>query len=185
MRDELQELSDFEPNQQEDVNYDELLEQAKEIKSYLDPTKYLSEVGDSLDKQQAITVAKDLNDQLMQEVVNNELQIEKLRTEHPEAEKHEFNKDAFQVSKLTKSGCLEFLKDNDVEIDSWINDADDNEKVKKILKIWFTLSQTYNKEDWCQFPKVLDDEAFYQGAKDVLLREAEMLGNQLFESNVV
>jgi hypothetical protein len=72
------------------------------------------------------------------------------------------------------------LKENEVEIDTWINEADENEKVKKILKIWFTLSSTYNKEEWCSFPMILDDEAFYAGAKEVLLREAEQLGKIYF-----
>lgn len=112
----------------------------------------------------------------MQEVIKNEEQIESLRTSNPNAEKHEFNRDNFQLSKHTKSACIEFLKENDVEIDSWINDADDNEMVKRILKLWFTLSSSYNKEDWCSFPKILDNDNFYQGAKDILLREAESLG---------
>jgi hypothetical protein len=118
-----------------------------------------------LDKQSALELVKDLNDKLMQEVIKNEEQIENIRNGTPEAEKHEFNKDNFSLSKHTKSACIEFLKETDIEIDSWINDADDNDKVKKILKIWFTLSATYNKEEWCQFPKILDDEAFYAGAK--------------------
>lgn len=109
----------------------------------------------------------------MTEVMKNEEDIEAVRSSNSEAEKHEFNRDAFSLSKHTKSACIEFLKENEVDIDSWINDADDNEKVKKILKIWFTLSSSYNKEEWCSFPKILDDATFYAGAKDVLLREAE------------
>jgi len=64
------------------------------------------------------------------------------------------------------------LKENEIEIDSWIEDANDNEKVKKILKIWFTLISSYNNQDWCKFPKILDDEVFYNGAKEILLNEA-------------
>lgn len=134
-----------------------------------------------------------------------------MRSSSPDADKHEFNREAFQLSKHTKTVCIEFLKENEVEIDSWINEADDNEpkydgwlslrssilslnrfhesislnqeplfaslfgneRVKRILKIWFTLSTSYNKEEWCSFPKILDDESFYQGAKEVLLREAD------------
>ena len=76
------------------------------------------------------------------------------------------------MSKHTKTGCIEFLKDMDVEINMWINDADDNERVKKILKIWFTLNNRHNKEEWCKFPNVLNDEQFYKHAKEVLLNEA-------------
>lgn len=63
-----------------------------------------------------------------------------------------------------------------MDIDSWINDADDSEKLKKILKIFFTLNSSYNKEEWCQFPNILDEEAFYAGAKQTLMRDAEQLG---------
>lgn len=107
--------------------------------------------------------------------MKNEEQIEQVRNSNPDAEKHEFNKDNFTISKLTKSGCIEFLKENDVDIDSWITDADENDKVKKILKIWFTLSSTYNKEDWCKFPNILNDDTFYNGAKEVLMAEAQTL----------
>lgn len=111
----------------------------------------------------------------MQEVMNNEEMLERVRSENPDAEKHEFIKEHFQVSKLTNTGCLDFLKENDVEIDCWIEDCDGNEKVKKILKIWFTLSSTYNKEDWCRFPNILDDEIFYAGAKQALINDAKNL----------
>ena len=77
------------------------------------------------------------------------------------------------MSKLTKTACIDFLKENDVEIDTWINDADDSEKLKKILKIFFTLNSQYNKDDWCQFPSILNEEIFYAGAKEVLTKDAE------------
>ena len=63
------------------------------------------------------------------------------------------------------TACIDFLKDSDVDIESWINDADESEKVKKVLKIFFTLNSTYNKEEWCSFPSVLDDDMFWAGAK--------------------
>ena len=72
-----------------------------------------------------------------------------MRTDHPDAEKQSFNPSTFQVSKLTKSACIDFLKENDVDIESWIADADDSEKLKKVLKIFFTLNSSYNKEEWC------------------------------------
>ena len=53
-----------------------------------------------------------------------------------------------------------------------MSDADDNEKVKKILKIWFTLNKEKNTEGWCKFPSILDTERFYANAKVVLLKEA-------------
>ena len=123
-------------------------------------------------------VVKDLNDRLMQEVIKNEEQIESLRNGNADAEKHEFNREHFAFSKHTNSACIEFLNDNDIELDTWIGDADDNDKVKNILKIWFTLNRSYNKEDWCQFPRILDTETFYSNAKEVLTKEAPMLGKQ-------
>jgi hypothetical protein len=35
---------------------------------------------------------------------------------------------------------MEFLKENEVEIDQWIEDLDGCDKLRKILKIFFTLS---------------------------------------------
>ena len=66
-----------------------------------------------------------------------------------------------------------------MEIDSWINDADENEKIKKIFKVFFTLNSVYNKESWCQFPHILDDDVFYAGAKQALLDDAQMLGKSV------
>jgi hypothetical protein len=76
--------------------------------------------------------------------MKNEEQIESLRGV-ADVEKYDFNRAAFNLSKHTKSACIEFLKDNEIEIDTWIEDANDNEKVRKILKIWFTLSATHNQ----------------------------------------
>ena len=69
------------------------------------------------------------------------------------------------MSKHTKTACIDFLQDSDVDIDSWLADAEESEKVKKVLKIFFTLTSAFNKEEWCLFPAVLDDEAFWAGAK--------------------
>lgn len=80
------------------------------------------------------------------------------------------------MSKTTRGTCIEFLADNDVELSSWISEANENERVKKILKIWFTLIREYNQEQWCKFPAILDDDQFYPNAKMVLLQEAQMLG---------
>jgi hypothetical protein len=71
---------------------------------------------------------------------------------------------------------MEFLKENEVEIDQWIEDLDGCDKLKKILKIFFTLSSSYNKESWCMFPSILDDETFYSGAKTALQNDATQLG---------
>lgn len=68
------------------------------------------------------------------------------------------------------------MKDSDVEIDTWINEADESEKVKKVLKIFFTLNSAYNNQEWCMFPTILDDELFWTGAKNVLNSEAANLG---------
>lgn len=63
-------------------------------------------------------------------------------------------------------------------------DADDNEKVKKILKVWFTLCKSYNREAWCQFPNILDDDTFYPNAKVILLTEAQLLGKMIIKTNL-
>jgi hypothetical protein len=67
---------------------------------------------------------------------------------------------------------MDFLRDNEVEIESWIDSLDDCDKLKKILKIFFTLCSSYNKEAWCMFPSIIDDETFFAGAKEALQRDA-------------
>jgi hypothetical protein len=125
------------------------------------------------DKAAALSLVRELNDKVMQEVLRNEELIESLRQSNPEADKSgDLNKEKFHISKSTKSTCIEFLEDNDVEISSWIGEANENDKVKRILKVWFTLTNEYNKKAWCSFPEILDDDSFYANAKIVLLTEA-------------
>ena len=107
--------------------------------------------------------------------MKNEELIETIKTSNPEAEGFQ-QAGAFSVSKHTKSSCIDFLKDCDVEIDQWIDSADESEKVKKALKLFFTVHESYNKEDWCRFPHILDDETFWAGAKQALQNDAQMLG---------
>ncbi len=107
----------------------------------------------------------------MAEVVRNEEQIESLKQSFPEGEAAS---DApFQLSKSTKSTSVEFLSENDVEISTWISEADESNLVHKCLRLWFTLCKQYNQEPWCQFPG--DDQHFYASAKVVLLTEAQQL----------
>jgi hypothetical protein len=129
------------------------------------------------DKAAALTLVRELNQIVMAEVLRNEELIESLRQSNPEADK-DLPKDKFSVSKSTKSTCIEFLEENDVEISSWIGEANENEQVKKILKVWFTLIRGYNSRPWCSFPEILDNDEFYANAKIVLLTEATMLGKQ-------
>lgn len=60
------------------------------MQSYIDPTKYPSELGDSIEsKDQALNILRQLNENLLKELMNNEELIQTLRTDHPEAEKQE------------------------------------------------------------------------------------------------
>jgi hypothetical protein len=119
-----------------------------------------------------------LNENLLKEVMGSEEQVESIRSSHPDAE-NATQSAAFAVSKHTKSSCIDFLKDCDVEIDTWIDSADESEKVKKALKLFFTVSSSYNKEDWCRFPQILDEETFWAGAKQALQADAQMLGKSM------
>jgi 5-methylcytosine-specific restriction endonuclease McrBC regulatory subunit McrC len=118
-----------------------------------------------------------LNDKIMAEVMQNEELIESLRQAHPDADKAaaDLGKAKFEISKNTKSTSIEFLSDNEVTIDQWIGEAEESQRVKEILRIWFALSGRYNSQPWCQHPAILDWEAFYEGAKVVLLSEATNL----------
>ena len=105
--------------------------------------------------------------------MHNEELIETLRQSHPDSDKSgDISKEPFAISKSTKNTCIDFLNDNDVDISSWISEADENERVKKVLKLWFTICKQFNHESWCAFPTILDNDTFYANAKIILLTEA-------------
>ena len=110
----------------------------------------------------------------MQEVLINEELIATILQNHPEADKKDNNQsaDKFQLNKNTRSTCIDFLRENDVDISAWIGEADENERIKKILMVWFTIFSSYNKEPWCTFPEIVQEDNFYPNAKIVLLTEA-------------
>ena len=130
------------------------------------------------DKEDILGFLRDINDRLMQDIMKNEEFIDSLRQSHADADKIAANlgKEAFAISKITKGTSIEFLIDNEVPLESWIGDIEGNEKVKKILKVWFALQGRYNQQEWCAFPANLDHMHFYEGAKLVLLKEANNLG---------
>lgn len=74
---------------------------------------------------------------------------------------------------------IDFLQEMEVEIENWIGEVDENEKIKKILKVWFTMLKTYNKEPWCSVANIIEDDLFYANAKIVLLTEAQKLSKFL------
>ena len=69
--------------------------------------------------------------------MENEEEIEKLRTENPDAESQEIPSE-FTLNKRTKNN-LSVLEDEDFDIPDWIDTSADNDWVVKTLKIWFTL----------------------------------------------
>ena len=117
-----------------------------------------------------------LNEALLKEIMANEELVERIRTTSPEADKPSENTLAnFKLSKNTDQCCIEFVRDNDVEISSWIEEVEASEKSLKVLRLFFTLVSTYNKESWCQFPAILDSAQFWEGAKQALERDAQSL----------
>jgi len=64
----------------------------------------------------------------------------------------------------------------DVEISSWISEANDSDLVKKVLRVWFTLVKPYSEQEWTNFPAILDEDNFYPHAKMTLLNDAMTLG---------
>lgn len=131
------------------VDYVDLRRQALEVRAYMGFGDAALSVPDEIpDKEAALALVKELNDKVMQEVLRNEELIENLRASNPDADR-ELPKEKFAISKSTKSTCVDFLEENDVEITSWIGEANESERVKKILKVWFALVGQYNKERWC------------------------------------
>jgi hypothetical protein len=102
--------------------------------------------------------------------------VQSLRTTHPDADKpSEASASNFELSKNTKQCAIEFVQENDVEGSLWIDQIESSEKVVKALKLYLTLVSTYNQESLCQFPAILDNDAFVVGAKETLNRDAESL----------
>ncbi len=64
----------------------------------------------------------------------------------------------------------------DVDISTWISEANESELVKKVLRVWFSLVKPYNKQEWTSYPAILDEDNFYPQAKMSLLNDAMMLG---------
>ena len=114
----------------------------------------------------------------MSQLLENEEHIETLRSESsPEAEKSLAGiQDSFKVSRTTKTTCLDFLADMDVDISTWISEANESELVKKVLRVWFSLVKPYNQQEWTSYPAILDEDNFYPQAKMSLLNDAMMLG---------
>jgi hypothetical protein len=77
--------------------------------------------------------------------MENEEIIENLRQSYPNADNlFDGLEDSFTVSKATKSCSIEFLAENDVEITAWISEIASNDRVKNILRVWFSLFRPYN-----------------------------------------
>ena len=74
--------------------------------------------------------------------------IETLRSSHPNIDNlFEGIEDSFTVSKTAKSCSIEFLTENDVEITSWITEVEGNDRVKNVLRVWFSLFKPYNQNE--------------------------------------
>ena len=58
------------------------------------------------------------------------------------------------MSKSTKTTWIDLLADPDmdVEISTWISEANESELVKKILRVWFTLVKPYSQQEWTSYP---------------------------------
>lgn len=159
------------------MDLDSLLEQVKETQAYIDPTSYPSEFDElKSGKAEAASILRSLNETLLKEIMSNEELIETVKTSNPEANKPSENTVAnFKVSKNAETCCIEFVKENDIELSSWIDSVESSEKVLKVLKLYFSLVSTYNQESWCQFPAIIDNALFWEGAKLALEKDAQSL----------
>lgn len=145
-----------------------ILREARATKPLIDGDFFIPE---SLrDKEDTTIFLSELTSALVNNIMINEEFIDSQSKTFPEADKLVGNlgKEPFAISKSTRNTSIEFLLDYDVPLEQWIGELD-NEKVKKTLRIWFSLQPRYNKEDWCTLPGILDDEQFLQGAKLVLI----------------
>lgn len=118
--------------------------------------------------------------------MSNEELIESIKTSNPDADKPSQNTAAtFKLSKNADQCCIDFLKESDVELSSWIEQVESSEKVLKVLKLHFTLVSTYNQEWWCQFPAIINNSLFWQGAQQALESDAQSLSKFKYLRNGV
>lgn len=160
------------------IDFDEFLQQVKEINSYLSKEIQRTDIPEDkiADREAALHLARDLNESVVLDLMKNEETIMAIRNDHPDAEAFKLDETKFQLKKQTK-GVLDFLQeDGDQAIENWIGEVDESERVKKILRLWFTLVKSFNQHPWTAYPAILSDDVFYPNAKVVLLTEAQMLG---------
>ncbi len=98
--------------------------------------------------------------------------IDKLKSSSPDAENHDLSELKFALSQRTTQS-LEILEDAPLDIEEWVTEQQANEWVVRTVKLWFTLHSAYTKQDFVQFPAILDDQAFFAKAIDVLRLEVE------------
>lgn len=107
--------------------------------------------------------------------MNELMENEELIGQMAEVPNFEINVADFKVSKDSEMCAIDFIRENDVTLDTWIEEADSSDKVVKILKIWFQFYANHNAQSWCNLPQVLDDSLFMTEAKKVLDDEAQSL----------
>ena len=89
-----------------------------------------------------------LSEKVLSELMANEEQIATIRAEHPDAENEDTDKEKFELAKRTIQS-LEVLKDTPFEFEDWVGEISENQWVKRTIKLWCTLHNKYNNEEWC------------------------------------
>jgi hypothetical protein len=77
---------------------------------------------------------------------------------------------------------LEILEDAPLDIEEWIEEQKENEWVIRTVKLWFTLHSSYNKQDFVQFPAILDDQAFFAKAIAILKPEVDDIATYIMKA---
>ena len=133
-----------------EIDIEKLKSELREVQTVISGV----EIPDTFDSKNAGILIKELHDRVIRELLQNEELIDTLRSEQtPDIEKSLAGiQDSFKVSRTTKTTCLDFLADMDVDISNWISEANESELVKKVLRVWFSLVKPYNELEWTNYP---------------------------------
>ena len=74
---------------------------------------------------------------------------------------------------MTKDG-IEIIEEMGIDFGDWVETSVTSEWSIRTLKLWFFLQKDFSaSNDWAQWPKIFDDEAFMEQACDEIEENIE------------
>lgn len=140
----------------------------KNIWPYLRPDEDM--IDDDTIEASGANVMEELMGELEMAITKNLAKIKKLTGEGAEGQEDDT---AWEISEICSQG-LEILQDCPIDFEDWSTTSAEEEWVIRALKIWFFLIKDFALiHKWASWPKILDDAAFIEKAKDVIEEQAD------------